>query len=88
MPSTVLLGAQWGDEGKGKITDLISSDYDYVVRYQGGNNAGIVCCWYNREGHKRDGNLRIDYEIQDLRQIKDILGANVERQGFVPQGQR
>ena len=40
MPSTVLLGAQWGDEGKGKITDLIASDYDYVVRYQGGNNAG------------------------------------------------
>jgi len=40
MPSTVLVGAQWGDEGKGKITDLISSDYDYVVRYQGGNNAG------------------------------------------------
>ena len=31
MPSTVLVGAQWGDEGKGKITDLISSDYDYVV---------------------------------------------------------
>ena len=40
MPSTVLVGAQWGDEGKGKITDLIASDYDYVVRYQGGNNAG------------------------------------------------
>jgi len=40
MPSTVLLGAQWGDEGKGKITDLISSDFDYVVRFQGGNNAG------------------------------------------------
>lgn len=40
MPSTVLLGAQWGDEGKGKITDLIANDYDYVVRYQGGNNAG------------------------------------------------
>ena len=32
MPSTVLLGAQWGDEGKGKITDLIAKDYDYVVR--------------------------------------------------------
>ncbi|ANE22079.1 adenylosuccinate synthetase [Denitrobacterium detoxificans] len=40
MPSTVLVGAQWGDEGKGKITDLISRDFDYVVRYQGGNNAG------------------------------------------------
>lgn len=40
MPSTVLVGAQWGDEGKGKITDLIAKNYDYVVRYQGGNNAG------------------------------------------------
>ena len=40
MPNTVLVGAQWGDEGKGKITDLIAGDYDYVVRYQGGNNAG------------------------------------------------
>ena len=40
MPSTVLVGSQWGDEGKGKITDLISADYDYVVRFQGGNNAG------------------------------------------------
>lgn len=40
MPNTVLVGAQWGDEGKGKVTDLIARDYDYVVRYQGGNNAG------------------------------------------------
>ena len=40
MPATVLVGSQWGDEGKGKITDLLSSDYDYVVRFQGGNNAG------------------------------------------------
>ena len=40
MTNTVLVGAQWGDEGKGKITDLIARDYDYIVRYQGGNNAG------------------------------------------------
>ncbi|MHB2024451.1 MAG: adenylosuccinate synthase, partial [Mycobacteriales bacterium] len=40
MPALVLLGAQWGDEGKGKATDLIGSAADYVVRYQGGNNAG------------------------------------------------
>lgn len=40
MPGTVLLGTQWGDEGKGKVTDLISQDFDYVVRFQGGNNAG------------------------------------------------
>ena len=40
MTNTVLVGAQWGDEGKGKVTDLIARDYDYVVRFQGGNNAG------------------------------------------------
>lgn len=40
MPAVVLVGAQWGDEGKGKATDLLGADVDYVVRYQGGNNAG------------------------------------------------
>ena len=40
MPAIVLLGAKWGDEGKGKATDLLGGRVDYVVRYQGGNNAG------------------------------------------------
>src|SRR5919199_6476606 len=40
MPAIVLLGAQWGDEGKGKATDLLGGSVDYVVRFQGGNNAG------------------------------------------------
>ena len=40
MPVIVIVGAQWGDEGKGKATDLLGDDVDYVVRYQGGNNAG------------------------------------------------
>ena len=40
MPAIVLIGAQWGDEGKGKATDLLGTRVDYVVRYQGGNNAG------------------------------------------------
>ncbi|HZG95008.1 MAG TPA: adenylosuccinate synthase [Mycobacteriales bacterium] len=40
MPAVILLGAQWGDEGKGKATDLLGDRVDYVVRYQGGNNAG------------------------------------------------
>jgi adenylosuccinate synthase len=40
MPAIVLVGAQWGDEGKGKATDLLGGDVDYVVRFQGGNNAG------------------------------------------------
>lgn len=40
MAATVVLGAQWGDEGKGKVTDFFASSADYVVRFQGGNNAG------------------------------------------------
>jgi|SRR3989339_138654 len=40
VSATIIVGTQWGDEGKGKITDLLSSDMDMVVRYQGGNNAG------------------------------------------------
>jgi adenylosuccinate synthase len=40
MPAIVLIGAQWGDEGKGKVTDLLGERVGYVVRYQGGNNAG------------------------------------------------
>ncbi len=40
MPATVVLGTQWGDEGKGKVTDLLGAEMDAVVRYQGGHNAG------------------------------------------------
>ncbi|MBY0518342.1 MAG: adenylosuccinate synthetase, partial [Bacteriovoracaceae bacterium] len=40
MQTLAIIGSQWGDEGKGKITDLLSQKADLVVRYQGGNNAG------------------------------------------------
>ena len=40
MPVTAVVGAQWGDEGKGKITDLLAQEADVVIRFQGGNNAG------------------------------------------------
>ncbi len=40
MPATVVVGTQWGDEGKGKLTDLLARDMQMVVRYQGGHNAG------------------------------------------------
>ena len=40
MPAWIVVGTQWGDEGKGKATDLLADEVDYVVRYQGGNNAG------------------------------------------------
>ena len=40
MPATVVVGTQWGDEGKGKFTDLVAKEMQLVVRYQGGHNAG------------------------------------------------
>ena len=40
MPATVIVGAQWSDEGKGKIVDLLAQSSDFVCRYQGGPNAG------------------------------------------------
>jgi len=49
MPAVVVVGAQWGDEGKGKVVDLFTQDADIVVRYQGGNNAGHTVVV---DGHK------------------------------------
>ncbi len=45
MPVSIVIGAQWGDEGKGKIVDLLSRDVDVVARYQGGANAGHTISW-------------------------------------------
>ena len=49
MGNTVIVGTQWGDEGKGKIVDLLSEHADYVVRFQGGNNAGHTMVVNGRE---------------------------------------
>ena len=40
MPAVIVVGTQWGDEGKGKVVDLLTEQSDIVVRFQGGNNAG------------------------------------------------
>src|SRR5512133_4372196 len=49
MPGIVIVGVQWGDEGKGKIVDLLAERADMVVRFQGGNNAGHTIV---RDGEK------------------------------------
>ena len=49
MPGIVIVGAQWGDEGKGKVTDLLAERVDAVVRFQGGNNAGHTIVRDGRE---------------------------------------
>ena len=53
MPAIVLIGAQWGDEGKGKATDLLGGRVHWVVRYQGGNNAGHTVVLPNRRATSR-----------------------------------
>ncbi|MFZ0140449.1 MAG: adenylosuccinate synthetase, partial [Aeromicrobium sp.] len=50
MPAVVIVGAQWGDEGKGKATDLLGSRVDYVVKFNGGNNAGHTVVIPNPDG--------------------------------------
>lgn len=50
MPVDVLLGLQWGDEGKGKVVDVLAPDYDVVARYQGGPNAGHTI-WFDGKKH-------------------------------------
>ncbi len=49
MSVTVVIGSQWGDEGKGKLVDLLSGDIDIVARYQGGANAGHTIRWGDKE---------------------------------------
>ncbi|MFN3597571.1 MAG: adenylosuccinate synthase [Rubricoccaceae bacterium] len=50
MPVTVVIGAQWGDEGKGKVVDLLAPEMDIVARYQGGANAGHTIKWGGQNG--------------------------------------
>src|SRR3954464_11351696 len=49
MPGIVVVGAQWGDEGKGKVVDLLAENADAVIRFQGGNNAGHTIVRGNEE---------------------------------------
>lgn len=49
MPVTIVIGAQWGDEGKGKVVDLLAPEVDVVARYQGGANAGHTIKWGDQE---------------------------------------
>ncbi|MDV2687191.1 adenylosuccinate synthetase, partial [Alkalihalophilus lindianensis] len=53
MPVTVVIGAQWGDEGKGKIVDLMAAEADVVARYQGGANAGHTIEWGEGEAARK-----------------------------------
>jgi len=54
MSVSIVIGSQWGDEGKGKLTDLLSQEVDVVARYQGGANAGHTIVWENEAGEEEE----------------------------------
>ncbi len=91
MPATCVVGLQWGDEAKGKIVDLLSDDHDFVVRYNGGANAGHTIVWGSRTfklsllptGILKSkvtsviGNGVVIYPPRLLEEIDQLLEANV-----------
>lgn len=63
----------WETIGTYKKNEIMIVGDSLTSDIQGGNNAGIICCWYNPKGVKNSTNLRIDYEIDDLQKITEIL---------------
>lgn len=91
----VIVGTQWGDEGKGKIIDLLASNVDYIVRYQGGNNAGHTVVANNQEYifhlipsgilHKKKicciGNGVVIDPVVLIKEIEDLSRARISIDG-------
>ena len=59
--------------GDYKLDEILIVGDSLTSDMQGGNNAGIKCCWYNPTGQMNKKNLRIDYEISNLQEVKNIL---------------
>ena len=68
-----VVGANWGDEGKGKITDVKAAESDIVVRFQGGSNAGLDTCWYNPTHAENPGKVIPTYEIASLEELYPLV---------------
>jgi adenylosuccinate synthase len=95
MPVQIIVGAQWGDEGKGKVVDLLSEDADIVARYQGGANAGHTVCIGDKQYilhlipsgmfHERItcviGNGVVIDPAALLREINQLRGAGIDITG-------
>ncbi len=97
MEKLVIVGAQWGDEGKGKIVDLLSKDYETAVRYQGGNNAGHTVIVDDKKYilhliptgilHKHTKGIIAQGMVIDLevlnKEIKDLESLNIKDRLFI-----
>jgi len=99
MPVRIVIGAQWGDEGKGKVVDILSADSEYVVRYQGGANAGhtlkfddttivlhlIPSGMFNGNSKCVIGNGVVVDPISLVKEIEEVesLGVNLKNRLFI-----
>jgi len=93
MPGVAIIGAQWGDEGKGKVVDALAREADYVIRYQGGANAGHTVVAEGRvfklnllpSGviHPHAVNVLADGMVIDPFRFQEELQA-LEKEGFRP----
>lgn len=63
----------WDSIGKYKSDEVMIIGDSLTSDIQGGNNAGILCCWYNPKGAVNDKGVRVDYEIDDLQKVKETL---------------
>ena len=63
----------WESIGKYESDEVMIIGDSLTSDIQGGNNAGILCCWYNPKGAVNDKGVRVDYEINDLQKVKEIL---------------
>ena len=73
MATSMVIGTQWGDEGKGKIVGWIAERADVVVRSQGGNNAGIDSIWFNPNGLVNETPAVPTYQVKSYEEILKIL---------------
>ena len=93
MSATCVVGLQWGDEAKGKITDLLADDHQFAVRYNGGANAGHTIVWGNRtfklsllptgvlKPHLTSviGNGVVVYPPRFLEEVDNLQAAGIQR---------
>lgn len=72
-PNIGFFDAVWKEIGSYKKNEVVIVGDSLTSDMQGGNNAGVLCCWYNPQKYANDKELRIDYEIQDLREVPPLL---------------
>ena len=72
-PNIGFFDAVWKEIGSYKKNEVVIVGDSLTSDMQGGNNAGVLCCWYNPQKYTNDKGLRIDYEIQDLREVPRLF---------------